>query len=142
MINKLKALYTAHREIIVYLIVGGLTTLVSWTCKFLWNLAFFDGPLHPTSLQNTILSIVNWVAGVTFAFFTNRRFVFLSHAPMLPEAVKFVGSRISTFLLDWVIMLVLGNALGIDVYIATLISAVFVTIANYVFSKLFVFKSK
>ena len=43
MIEKLKALWGKHREILVYLIVGGLTTLVSWAAKFLWNFLFYAG---------------------------------------------------------------------------------------------------
>ena len=36
MIEKIKALLVKYREIIVYVIVGGLTTVFSWGCKFLW----------------------------------------------------------------------------------------------------------
>ena len=129
-------------EIIVYLIVGVLTTLVSWGAKFAFNFIFYAGTAHPTALQNFILSAVNWTAGVAFAYPTNRAWVFESKDPkILPECVKFVLSRVSTLVLDIVVMQVLG-ALGMNIYIATLISAVLVIIGNYVFSKLFVFKDK
>lgn len=141
MIEKLKQLWTKYEEIIVYLIVGVLTTIVSWTAKFLANFLLFDNTMYPTSFQTSVLSVINWTAGVIFAYFTNRRFVFKSHAPMLKEAPKFVLSRVSTFFLDWVVMVVLG-ALGVNVVVATLISAVLVMIGNYVFSKIFVFNKK
>lgn len=141
MTEKLKALWKKYEEIIVYLIVGVLTTLVSWGAKFLANWLLFDNTLYPTFFENTVLSIINWTAGVIFAYFTNRRFVFKSHDPMLKEAPKFVLSRVTTLILDFVVVQVLG-ALGVNVYVTTMISAVLVTVANYVFSKLFVFKKK
>lgn len=141
MIKKLKELWVKYEEIIAYLIVGVLTTIVSWAAKFLANFLLYDNTMYPTSSQNLVLSIINWVAGVTFAYFTNRKFVFKSHEPMAKEAPKFVLSRVSTLILDAVVMQVLG-ACGVNVVIATFISAVLVMIGNYVFSKIFVFKGE
>lgn len=142
MTEKCKALYRKHEEIIVYLIVGVLTTIVAWTAKFVANALLFRNTMYPTPFENTVLSTINWVAGVIFAYFTNRRFVFKSKKPMRKEAPKFVLSRVSTWILDIVVMQVL-TALNINLVVASVISAVLVTIANYVFSKLFVFnKSK
>jgi putative flippase GtrA len=140
--EKCKALYRKYEEIIVYLIVGVLTTIVAWTAKFVANALLFRNTMYPTPFENTVLSTINWVAGVIFAYFTNRRFVFKSKKPMRKEAPKFVLSRVSTWILDIVVMQVL-TALNINLVVASVISAVLVTIANYVFSKLFVFnKSK
>lgn len=140
--EKIIALFKKYREIIVYVIVGGLTTVVSWVAKFLFNFIFYAGTAFPTPSQNLVLSIVNWVAGVAFAYPTNRKFVFESKDPkILPECIKFVLSRVSTLILDAVVMQILV-AVGLDLYIATLISAVLVVIANYIFSKVFVFKKK
>ena len=141
MIKKLKELWVKYEEIIAYLIVGVLTTIVAWAAKFLANFLLYDNTMYPTSSQNLVLSIINWVAGVTFAYFTNRKFVFKSHEPMAKEAPKFVLSRVSTLILDAVVMQVLGTC-GVNVVIATFISAVLVMIGNYVFSKIFVFKGE
>jgi putative flippase GtrA len=141
MIEKIKALWIKYEEIIAYLIVGGLTTVVSWAAKFLANFLLFDNTMYPTPFQNIVLSIINWTAGVIFAYFTNRKFVFKSNASMLSEAPKFVLSRVSTLILDMVVMQVL-TAVGVNLLVATVISAVLVIIGNYVFSKLFVFNKK
>lgn len=141
MIEKIKALWVKYEEIIVYLIVGVLTTIVSWGAKFLVNALFFDNTMYPTPFENLVLSVVNWTAGVIFAYFTNRRFVFKSHEPMGKEIPKFVLSRVFTLILDAVIMQML-TAVGVHLIVATGISAVLVIIGNYVFSKLFVFKKK
>ena len=139
--EKIKALWVKYEELIVYLIVGVLTTIVSWTCQFAWNALVFGNPAYPTATQNLVLSMVNWVSGVIFAYFTNRRFVFKSKNPMVKEAPKFVLSRVSTLLMDIVLRQVFG-ALNINTYVSTLVIAVIVTVSNYIFSKLFVFNKK
>lgn len=138
--DKIIELWKKYREIIVYLIVGVLTTIVAWAAKFIFNFVFYAGTAHPTATQNFILSVVNWVAGVAFAYPTNRRFVFESKSPnILSECTKFIMSRVATLVLDIVVMQLLALA-GLNVYVATLISSVLVVIGNYVFSKIFVFK--
>ena len=122
-------------------IVGVLTTIVSWTAKFLTNAIFFGNTMYPTPVENFILSSINWTAGVIFSYFANRKYVFKSHEPMLQEIPKFVLSRVFTLVLDIVVMQVL-TAVGVNLLVATVISAVLVIVGNYVFSKLFVFKDK
>ena len=142
MVEKIKALLIKYREIIVYLIVGGLTTVISWGAKFLFNIIFYAGTAHPTSVQNFILSVVNWVAGVAAAYPMNRRWVFQSKNPhILAEASGFVASRVATLLLDIVSNQILVH-LGMNLYAATVISAILVIVGNYVFSKLLVFRKK
>lgn len=140
--EKIKSLCVKYRELIVYVIVGGLTTLVSWAAKFAWNFIFYGGTAYPTELQAVILSTVEWVAGVAFAYPTNRRFVFQSKDPeIFKECIKFVLSRVSTYLLS-VGLNVLLTWLGVNVYVTTIVAAVAVVIANYVISKFLVFRKK
>ena len=143
MIEKIKALCVKHREILVYLIVGVLTTLVSWTAKFLFNYLVYGGAAHPDGVQNTILSVVENAAGIAFAYPTNRAWVFQSKNPnLLAEAGSFVGSRLVTMLIGWLLNLLIVNVLGFSVFVGTIVASVFVVIGNYVISKLFVFKKK
>ena len=143
MIEKIKALCIRYRELIVYIIVGGLTTVVGWGTKFLWNILFYGGTAFPTSLQNAILSVVEWVAGVAFAYPTNRKWVFQSKNPnILKEASGFVASRLATLGLNFLAMQLMVNLLHVNFYVSTIIAGVLVIIGNYVFSKLFVFKKK
>ena len=140
--KKIINLFKKFREIIVYLIVGVMTTIVAWGVMFLVNFIFFGNTAHPTPEQNLILSIVNWSAGIAFAYPTNRVFVFRSKdSHIFTELIKFIASRISTLILDIVVRQILGF-MGVDVYVGTLISAVLVVIGNYVFSKLMVFSKK
>lgn len=141
MIETIKKLLVKYRELIVYVIVGVLTTIVAWGAKFLWNFLFYGNTAHPTHMQNLILSTVNWVAGVAFAYPANRKWVFRSKNPdILKECTGFVASRIATWIMDILLMQLLCNVLGLTLMTGTLITAVAVTVGNYVFSKLLVFK--
>ena len=140
MIEKIKALLVKYEEIIVYLIVGVLNTIVSWVACFLAELLLNAD----ISWQNMIINTIGWVAGVVFGYFANRRWVFKSTNPeIMKEFIAFAGGRVSTWLLDIVIMFVTVNLIHMNYWIAKIfISSVLVMIANYVLSKLFVFKKK
>ena len=94
--------------------------------------------------QNDIINVIGWVAGVVFGYFANRKWVFKSTNPeILKEFISFAGGRVTTGILDIVIMRVAVNVIHMDYWIAKIfISSVLVMIANYVLSKLFVFKKK
>ena len=135
----LMELYKKYREIVNYLIVGGLTTVVSLAVYYGCVLTVFD-PKNPIQLQAA--NVISWIAAVTFAYYTNRKYVFESKTEnKLQEAAKFYGSRITTLLMDMACMFLLVTALGISDKIAKLIVQVIVTVANYVLSKFIVFRN-
>ena len=141
--DKIKELCVKHREILVYIIVGGLTTVVAWGCKFLWNAVFYAGTALPTVTQNTVLSVVENVSGIAFAYPTNRKWVFQSKNPnILSELLSFVGSRAATWILGWLLNMLLVNVLNVSVFVSTVVVGIVVIIGNYVFSKLLVFRKK
>ncbi len=143
MAEKIRTYISEHREFVVYFIVGCLTTLVSAAARFGFNQLFFQGTLKPDFLQNTILSAVDWVAGVAFAYPANRRFVFQSRNPRIfSELCGFVGSRLVTLFLDWGLTQLLGTLLGIDVYLTWFVKTVVVFLGNYFLSKFLVFKKR
>ena len=126
------------KEIIRYLIVGVLTTAVSLGTYYGCVLSFLN-PDHPIELQ--CANILSWIAAVAFAYFANRKYVFESENPkILKEAAAFVGARVSSLLLDMGIMFIMVTILGINDKIAKIFVQVVVMAANYIFSKLFVFK--
>ena len=130
--------YYKHKEIINYLIVGGLTTVVSLTVYYACVLTILD-PRDPVQLQ--VANILSWIAAVMFAYFTNRKYVFESRDPdIFKEGLKFFASRIGTLLMDMGTMFLLVTVLGINDKIAKLIVQVIVTVGNYLFSKLLVFR--
>ena len=142
--QKILDLYHKHEEIINYLIVGVLTTIVSVVIKFglLFTILDADKPLE---LQ--IAVIVSWIIAVLFAYIANRIFVFHSkNKNFFKEISSFIGGRVLTLLMDMFIMWFFVNLLKLNtdlwVIIITLFSQVVVTIANYIVSKIFVFKKR
>ena len=143
MIGKIKALCVKYRELIVYVLVGGMTTLVSWGCKFLCGAIFYPGVAVPTLAQTTVLNVVENVSGILFAYYPNRRWVFRSKDPqILPEFLSFVGSRLGTWGLSYLLNVLLTNGLHIEYHITTILVSVVVVIGNYIISKFLVFKKK
>ena len=141
--EKIKELCIKHREIIVYLIVGVMTTVFAWAIRFLWNIVFYAGTAHPLPIQTTILTIVEFIAGVSFAYPTNRKWVFRSTNPnILKEAAGFVSARLTTLAIQMLLNLVIINVLHVNFYVATVVIGIIVVILNYVFSKLLVFRKK
>lgn len=138
--EKLRALCRKYRELIAYVIVGGLTTVVSMALYYGSTWTFLDGS---DALQVQIANVISWVGAVAFAYVTNRVFVFQSHnTAVFREIVSFVSSRVLTLLLDMGCMWLLVTAIGVDHRIAKLVSMVLVTVGNYVISKLLVFKKE
>lgn len=129
-----------YREIIRYLVVGLLTTIVSLVTYYTCVL-FFLNPQSALELQ--MANICSWIVAVTFAYVTNRVFVFQSkRKDWLQETMVFYSSRIITLFIDMIIMFLMVTLCGFNDKVAKLMVQVVVTVANYIFSKLFVFRTK
>lgn len=136
--EKLISLYKRYKEIVNYLIVGGLTTVVSLGVYYGCVLTILDPEV---AVQLQAANIISWIAAVTFAYFTNRKFVFESkNENKLKEATAFYGSRVTTLLVDMGCMFLMVTLFGWNDKIAKLIVQVIVTVANYVLSKFIVFR--
>jgi len=137
-------IYYKNPEVWNYLIVGGLTTVVSLGVK-LGLLYTVLNASNPVQLQTAV--IIAWICAVAFAYVTNRVFVFHSkNTNYLKEIVNFVGGRILTLLMDMFIMWFFVTFLGLDsnmwVFIWNMVDQILITIGNYVISKVFVFKKE
>lgn len=138
----MKKLFEKYREIIMYLIFGVLTTLVS--------LLFYSLFVSLLPLSITAASALSWVISVTFAFVTNKQFVFLSRSrekkTVLKELVSFFLARgisgiVEIFLPEIFFKIGLSFSLfGVKGLVSKIIVNVIVIILNYIFSKLWVFK--
>ena len=138
MMKKILSLYKKSKDIIHYLIAGGLTTLVSIIVFYVSTLTFLDGN---DALELQIANVLSWICAVIFSYFANRIFVFESKNPKIfKEMISFISARVLTLLLDMGTMFVLATLLHINYNISKIIAMVLVTVGNYVISKVFVFK--
>lgn len=138
--KKIIELLKKYEEIIRYLIVGVLTTVVSLITYYICVFTFLDPKV---ALELQIANIISWICSVAFAYITNRIFVFKSKSnKLLKEISSFVSSRIVTLLLDMGMMFLMVTLLNMNDKISKIIVQVVVIILNYVLSKIFVFKKK
>ena len=140
--NKLIDLYKKNKEIINYVIVGGLTTCVSLGVK--WGLLFtiLDAS---NGVQLQIANVISWICAVLFAYVTNRIFVFNSkNKKILREMSSFFGARLITLLMESILLWFFITLLKMDsdtwVIVWTIVTQFMILVLNYVFSKLFVFR--
>ena len=138
--DRINNLFRKYRELIFYVIVGVATTAVSLGVYYGLVFTLLD-PNVGWQLQ--VANVVSWIASVTFAYFTNRKYVFLSKNPnMIAEAASFYASRLGTLVLDMGIMFATVTALHWNDKIMKLVVQVIVLVANYVISKFLVFRKK
>ena len=138
--KKIKELYFKYKELINYLIFGFLTTVVSLLVYYILTFTIID---PNRSLELQLANIISWIAGVAFAYITNRKYVFESQNNNLKkELSSFVGARIITLIMDMLIMYIGVTILKGNDKILKLISQVIVIVSNYIFSKIFVFRKE
>jgi putative flippase GtrA len=136
MIGKIKVLYQKHRELIVYVFFGGLTTLVDFGVYALMTDFLF--------LDIVPANIIAWTAAVIFAYATNKTIVFgdrnNSFKAVMAQFISFAGMRAASGGLSTFLLWVFAELYGFNDMIVKAVVAVAVIILNYIFSKLFIFK--
>jgi putative flippase GtrA len=169
----MKKLIIKYREILTYLVTGVLATLISWgsyppLLKLFVYLFGENNSIHiikDFDINILTASFFSWLFAFSFAFITNKIWVFESKSwerkLVTKEFFGFLASRAFTGVLE-VVCVPLFVTIGLDglfttilqklhINIAVLYSdgmcskiavSVIVVILNYVFSKLFVFKNK
>lgn len=138
----LQDIYYKYEEKWLYLVFGGLTTVISIVTKLL---LFYFVPGEP-KWESTAGVVFSWICAVTFAFFTNKKYVFKNETKTSKEFwsvfFSFYGARLATFAMEEAIFLICCDWLGMNKTLITFLSQVLIFILNYIFSKLFVFKKK
>ncbi|KRM55108.1 GtrA family protein [Lacticaseibacillus sharpeae] len=131
MVNTVNKLYARYGEILRYLIVGGLTTVINVALFYL---------LFQIHLSWFWANLAAWLASVMFAFVANKWLVFGQNdggrGTLLREGVLFFGLRGASLLADTAILFVGINLLAAPVLGVKIVDQVVVIALNYVFSKL------
>ena len=136
--KKILELYKKYKEIINYMIFGGLATLVNFISYYIFA--------KTLNVDEVISSGLSWFCAVLFAYVTNKLFVFESRKntkrEMIKEMISFFLARIlSGALCDVGTFALMVKVLNINDIIAKLVTQVMVVIVNYIFSKL-IFKKE
>ncbi len=131
-------LYKKHEEGFNYLIFGFLAFVLNYILYFI----FAD----TLAMHYMVATALSWVLTVVFAYWTNRTFVFKSQnkdaSSVVKEFVSFIGARVATEVLEIVLMYVMVDLMTINDKISKLVCQTIVILANYVLSKIWIFKDK
>ncbi|MDR2166444.1 MAG: GtrA family protein [Clostridiales bacterium] len=121
------------KQIILYLIFGGLTTGVNAIFYFLasWGLG----------RAAWLSAVIAWIFAASFAFVTNKFFVFQNKEKRAgKQATLFFLMRLASLALNAAIMLVFVDLLMLNEPLFFIIGQVVVLVFNYLASKFLVFK--
>lgn len=131
-------IYDKYKEGILYLIFGGLTTVL--------NIVSYTLLANLLNINYMVSNVIAWILSVIFAYVTNKIYVFESKtntkSELIKEITSFFIARILSLLLDMAVMFIGISLLGINDVVIKILSNVFVIIANYFMSKIFIFKNK
>lgn len=121
-----------------YLIGGGLTTAVNIVTFFFLRIC--------TTLDRNLCNLLAIIAAIAFAYFINKFFVFRSKTvgvtKLLAELFSFVGVRIVSMGIEILGFAILCDTFRLNEPISKILVQFVVIVANYIFSKLFVFKKE
>ncbi len=138
MTDSIKNMYIKNKELILYLFFGGLTCVISFVSYFLFRLI----------LDVSVSQILSWICAVSFAYVTNKIFVFESKRQtfvlLLKEIIMFFLARVFTGVVEYVLMVVFvkeSTPKLTEMVIKALITVI-VIVLNYIFSKTLVFARK
>ena len=139
--DKIIALFKKYREVLLYLIFGGLTTVVNYISMWL-----FYELLGIRVLDALGANTLAWIVSVAFAYVTNKLFVFesrdLSQKTLLREIISFVAARLISLGAESAVIYIGVTVLGGNLWIIKLLASVVVVILNYIFSKLIIFRKQ
>ena len=142
--KKANAWIKKHKEVVLYVVFGGLTTLVNYLVFY--PLVNIPGMQDNVSWWTLVVNVIAWVAAVAFAYVTNKFFVFQSKdksgKTVLREIVSFVGARVASLLIEEAILALFVTLLHFNENLIKLIASVGTVIINYFFSKFVIFKKK
>lgn len=134
----IKELFKKYKSIIMYLFFGVCTTLVNIVSYYIFAHILKTGVMFST--------VISWILAVLFAYLTNRKWVFESHAKtkkeIFEELVSFFSCRLATGIVDWLCMYLFVEKFGFNDVIIKVIANILVIVLNYVASKLIIFKQK
>lgn len=137
--------YKKNKEVLMYLFFGVLTTAVSFVTAGIAK-TLLESAGCGKGVVSTVSTVISWICAVTFAYVTNRIWVFSSQAKgakaITAEAASFYGGRIFTLLVEMFMMWLGYKVIGMGYWVTKIIANVVVLILNYVISKLLVFRKK
>lgn len=144
-LKKFEPIYRKYKEMLLYALFGVLTTVVSFI-----TLGIPQELLMAVGLSKDIAvvpsNIISWICAVTFAYITNRIWVFEDTAEtkkgIFAEALSFYSGRFVTLIVETFMMWAGVSLLNLNLWLTKIAASIVVFILNYIISKVIVFRHK
>lgn len=137
-IIKIIQLWYTHRELITYVLFGGMTTGI--------NVLSFYLMLHIVGTSYLLANAVAIGLSIVFAFVVNKLFVFQSKATsrqdIAREGFLFLFARGVSAGIDMLLMWLLVSVFGWMAMIAKIVTECLVVVMNYFASKYIIFRKE
>lgn len=133
--QNINTLYKQHKEIILYIIFGILTTLI--------NFIIYFSLTKGLNINYILANSLSWIGAVIFAFFTNKIYVFKAKNTNISQITKefflFTSSRFLSFLIETSLLFLGVEIVRLNDSIVKILVSILVVVINYFFTK-FIFK--
>ena len=127
-----------NKEKSLYILFGGLSFFISFTSYTLC--------IKFCNINALVSNVISWLLSVSFAYYTNRKWVFVSKEKSLRriffEVMKFFSGRILTLAIEEALLYTMISLNFIGYINAKLFTTFLVIIINYFISKFWVFDTK
>ena len=123
------------KELFLYLIVGGIATLVEWGIFRLFDSALSVHYTLSTVIAYLLSTFVNWAAGRLLVF---RK----SHQPFWQEILKIYLAAIAGLLMNLAIMFICVDLLRMDEMLSKILATGIVFLFNFLIRKLYIYKNR
>ena len=137
LLRPLQPFWQKHREALLYLFFGGLTTLLSILLFWLFT---------ALGLDVLIANVLSWILVVLFAYLTNAKWVFEARPQGFGERLRlllrFYAGRLATLGAEELLLWLFIKRLGLPPMPVKIAAQLVVIVLNYVVSKLLVFRKK
>ena len=138
MMDLIIKLIKKYKSFVAYAVFGVFTTIV--------NIVTYHICYSYLNISNTLSNVFAWILAVTFAYLTNKVWVFDSKSwkweVLRREITAFISCRVATGIMDIIIMYICVDIMEWHAMVMKVLSNILVIILNYIFSKLIIFKKK
>ena len=134
-LRRFYGVYEKYKSILLYVFFGGCTTVVSIGSFVLLNTGL--------GLNELIANVGAWILAVSFAYVTNRVWVFDSHVRgkgVWKEMLSFFSGRLITLGLEEAMLLIFVTWLRFNGTVIKVTAQIAVLIGNYLISKWITFR--
>lgn len=120
------------KQLFLYLIVGGIATLVEWACFWLFSQVVNINYLVATALAFIVSTFANWLAG--------KLIMFKEWKNIFTELVKIYATSVAGLLFNLLLMWVMVDKIGLHEMLSKIIATGIVFMWNFLVRKYLIYR--